>query len=189
VQLPPLPPALPAPAPAVLAGTFWTNSSSIEVAIIGGNFSFSSPEASTVSEGVAVYDPASASLKGLSGQQVNGSVRSLLVYNDQLYVGGEFSIEGTSANGLAVYDLTNQRWNVNEMQPLQPSTNGQVTVRSITRSSSKPDTIVVAGSFAQAGSLSCQSICAFDTISKQWNAFGKGIQGEVASVAYAGVRL
>jgi hypothetical protein len=190
LQLPPLPPALPAPAPAVLAGTFWTNaSSSIEVAIIGGNFSFSSLDSLTVSEGVAVYDPTSGSLKGLSGQQVNGSVRSLLVYHDQLYVGGEFSIEGTGANGLAIYDLTNQRWNVNEIQALQPNTNSQVTVRSLTRSSSEPDTIVVAGSFAQAGSLRCQSICAFDTISKQWNALGKGIQGEVASVAYAGVRL
>jgi hypothetical protein len=188
-QLPPLPPALPAPAPAVLAGTFWTNTSSVEVAIIGGNFSFSSPGSSTVSEGVAVYDPASASLKGLSGPQINGSVRSLLVYKDQLYVGGEFSIQGTNTNGLAIYDLANQRWDINGIQPLQSKPDGRVTVRSITKSSSKPDTIVVAGSFAQAGALSCQSICAFDAVSKQWNAFGQGIQGEVASVAYAGVSL
>lgn len=184
-QLPPLPPALPAPAPAVLAGIFWVNNS-IEVAIIGGNFSFSSPGSSIVSEGVAVYDPASANLKGLSGPQINGTVLSLLVYNSQLFVGGEFSIPGTNANGLAIYDLVNQRWDVNGIQPLQSNPNGRVTVRSITKSSSKPDTIVVAGTFAQAGALTCQSICGFDTVSKQWNAFGQGIEGEVASVAYAG---
>ena len=129
------------------------------------------------------------SLKGLPGPQINGSVRSLLLYKDQLYVGGEFSIPGTNTNGLAIYDLANQRWDVNGIQPLQSKPADRVTVRSITQSSSKPDTIVVAGSFAQAGALSCQSICAFDAVSKQWNALAQGIQGDVASVAYAGVSL
>jgi hypothetical protein len=44
---------------------------------------------------------------------------------------------------------------------------------------------IVAGSFAQAGSLQCNAICLWDVVEKQWNALGSGIQGNVASVAYA----
>ncbi|GLB37220.1 putative cortical protein marker for cell polarity [Lyophyllum shimeji] len=186
-QLSPLPPPLSAPAPAVLVGTFWTNTtSSAEAAVIGGNFSFYSAGSSSASQGVAIYDPASATIRGLQGSQLNGTVRALLVDGGQLYVGGEFSIQGANANGLAVYDLSKDQWNVNEIPALQANAGSSVVVRSITKSASKPNTIIVAGSFSQAGSLRCQSICAYDTSSKQWNALGNGIQGEVASISYAG---
>ncbi|KAJ7497160.1 cortical protein marker for cell polarity-domain-containing protein [Mycena latifolia] len=183
-----LPAPLPAPAPAVLAGTFWTNSSSsVEVAVIGGNFSFfPSGASSTESQGVALYDPDTATSTGLKGAQVNGTVRTLLVVGDLLYVGGQFTISGMNANGFAIYDLSAQQWDTSSIQALQGSSGSTVVVRSITRSSSKANTIIVAGSFAQAGSLRCQALCSLDTTSKQWNALGNGIQGEVASVAYAG---
>lgn len=190
-QLSPLPPSLPAPAPAVLAGAFWTNSStSDEVAIIGGNFSFAATGSSlsgSPSQGVAIYDPTSGIVQSLLGSQVNGTVRALLVDGSRLYVGGEFTIQSTTVNGLAIYDLFEQQWDISNLQALQPSPGSTVVVRSITKSSSKTDIIVVAGSFAQAGSLRCQSICSFDSTTKQWNALGNGIQGEVSSVAYAGV--
>ncbi|KAJ7045370.1 cortical protein marker for cell polarity-domain-containing protein [Mycena alexandri] len=184
----PLPAPLPAPAPAVLAGTFWTNSSSsAQVAVVGGNFSFfPSTAASTEAQGVALYNPATATSTALKGTQINGTVRALLVVGDVLYVGGQFTIAGMSANGFAVYDLSTQQWDTTTIQPLQGSSGAAVVVRSITVSSAKPDTIIIAGSFAQAGSLRCQAVCSFDTTSKQWNALGSGIQGDVASVAYAG---
>ncbi|KAJ7782990.1 cortical protein marker for cell polarity-domain-containing protein [Mycena metata] len=186
--LTPLPAPLPAPAPAVLAGTFWTNtSSSVQVAVIGGNFSFfPSTAASTEAQGVALYNPATATSTALKGAQVNGTVRALLVVGDVLYVGGEFTIAGMSANGFAVYDLSTQQWDTTTIQPLQGSSGATVVVRSITVSSAKADTIIIAGSFAQAGSLRCQAVCSLDITSKQWNALGSGIQGDVASVAYAG---
>ncbi|KAF5386181.1 hypothetical protein D9615_002441 [Tricholomella constricta] len=186
-QLSPLPAPLPAPAPAVLVGTFWTNNtSSAEVAIIGGNFSFHSPGSSSGYQAVALYDPATGMIQGLQGAQLNGTVRSLLVDGTQLYIGGEFAIQGTNANGLAVYDLSKQEWNVNAIPALQGNAGSPVVVRSITTSPSKQNTVIVAGSFSQAGSLRCQSICAYDTSSKQWNTLGNGILGEVASIAYAG---
>ncbi|KAJ7072485.1 cortical protein marker for cell polarity-domain-containing protein [Mycena amicta] len=148
-SLAPLPPALPAPAPAVLAGAFWTNtSSSDEVAIVGG---------------IALYDTKSGVSSGLPGAQVNGTVRVLLVVDDVLYVGGEFTISGLNANGFAVYDLSKQQWDPSSIQPLQASSGSNVV----------DNTIIVAGSFSQAGSLRCQAICS-------------GVQGEVAAVAYAG---
>ncbi|KAI3615164.1 cellular morphogenesis protein [Moniliophthora roreri] len=188
-SLSPLPAPLPAPAPAVLAGAFWTNSSSsAEVAIIGGNFTFlpsSSSFGSQRSQGLAIYDQDSA-LRALPGSQINGTVRSLYVEDNFLYVGGEFTIPEFNANGFAIYNLQVQQWEMSGIQMLQAAAGSTVSVRSISSSSARPNTIIVAGSFAQAGSLRCQAICLLDTSSKQWNTLGNGIQGEVSTVIYAG---
>jgi hypothetical protein len=183
-----LPPPLPASAPAVLAGAFWSNSSN-ELTILGGNFSFVAPGTSTTFTAVAIYNPDSTSFQGLVGPQVNGTVRALLVDGNSLYVGGEFTIPGATVNGFALYDLSTQEWDLNGLQSLQSSSGSTVVVRSISQSTSKPTTLIVAGSFSQAGSLHCQAICSFDAVTKQWNALGSGVQGDVTSVVYAGVRL
>ncbi|KAH7922374.1 hypothetical protein BV22DRAFT_1017405 [Leucogyrophana mollusca] len=180
--LPPLPPS---PAPAILAGAFWTNtSSSQELAIIGGNFSF--PTSSASSQAVAIYNPSGPSVTTLQGSQVNGVVRSLLVDENKLFVGGEFTMSGSAANGFAVYDLVAQQWDTSAVQALQPATGSTVVVRSVTATAYKSDIIVVGGSFSTAGSTACQGICLLDTASNQWNALGEGFQGEVSSVSYAG---
>ena len=187
-SLAPLPSTPAALAPAVLAGTFWTNSStSEEVVIIGGNFSFTS--GTTQASGVALYNPTSGTLAPLQGAQINGTVHALLVANGMLFVGGEFTLPGTSANGLAVYDLTQQQWDTSNVQALQASSGSSVVVRSLTTSTAKANTVIVAGSFTQAGSLTCRAVCSLDTSSKQWNVLGNGIQGEVTSVSYAGVSV
>ncbi|KAG6820890.1 hypothetical protein H0H93_010234 [Arthromyces matolae] len=187
LQLAPLPESIPALAPAVLAGVFWTNtSSSEEIAIIGGNFSYSVTKSSVQAQAIALYNPTSATVQSLTGSQLNGTVRTLLVDGNTLYIGGEFSIPNTSVNGLAIYNLEKQTWDVS-LPPLQGASGSPVIVRSISKPLSKENTIIVAGAFSQAGALNCRSICAYDTSSKQWNTLGSGIQGEVSSVAYAGV--
>ncbi len=106
----PLPSALPAAAPAVLAGAFWTNSStSKQLTVLGGNFSFAATNLAAAA-GVALYDPSAGTLTALNGPQVNGTVRALLVDGNSLYVGGEFTISGASVNGLALYDLSSGAW-------------------------------------------------------------------------------
>ncbi|KAF8433112.1 cortical protein marker for cell polarity-domain-containing protein [Boletus edulis BED1] len=182
--LPPLPPT---PAPAVLAGVFWSNSSSShEVAIIGGNFTFSA-SSSTSSQAIVVYDPVTSSATGLAGEQIQGIVRALDVDTQgHLYVGGEFSLTGTNANGFAIYDLVGQQWLTTIAPPLQPHPGSSVVVRSITATSYKSNAIIVAGSFAEAGTVACQGICLFDTTLKQWNALGSGLQGDISSVSSAG---
>ncbi|THU95495.1 hypothetical protein K435DRAFT_755662 [Dendrothele bispora CBS 962.96] len=182
-----LPDPLPAPAPAVLAGAFWTNSSSSkEVAIIGGNFSFVPSGSSSQASGVALYDQDDTTLTALQGSQINGTVRTLLVDGNSLYIGGEFTVTGTSVNGFAIYDLQNQQWSIDGLQALQDSSGSPVVVRSITKSSDQANVVYVAGSFAQAGQLACQAICSLNTQNMQWNQLGNGIKGEVASVAYGG---
>jgi hypothetical protein len=186
--IPPLPDSPPPPAPAVLAGTFWTNStSSEEVVIIGGSFSF--PSESGRAQAVAIYDMKTAKLAPLLGAQLNGVVRTLLVLRDMLYVGGQFTMDSTDAvNGIAIYDLVRQQWTSLDLKPLgnKSGSTPVVVVRSITTSLSRPNAIIVAGSFTQAGDLPCQAICSLDTGTAQWTTLGNGILGEVTTVAYAG---
>ncbi|KAF9227480.1 hypothetical protein BS17DRAFT_793946 [Gyrodon lividus] len=183
-MLPPLPPA---PAPAVLAGVFWSNSSSShEVAIIGGNFSFPT-SSSAMSQAIAIYDPVTSSVTALAGAQVYGVVRALYVDTEShLYVGGEFNLSDANGNGFAIYDLIARQWFTAVAQPLQATSGSSVAVRSITTSTYKPNIVVVAGSFAQAGTVTCQGICLFDTTLNQWSALGSGMQGDIFSVSYAG---
>jgi hypothetical protein len=184
--LTPLPPSPPAPAPAVLTGAFWTNTTSSEqVAIIGGNFTFTN--GSTKSAGVAIYNPSTGALTALQSQAINGTVRALLVQSTFLFVGGEFTVLGTDIANFAIYDLVRNSWVSSGVPALQGTSGTAVVVRSLSASGAKTNTVIVAGSFAQAGSLQCRAICSWDITGRQWNALGNGIQGDIASVAYAGV--
>lgn len=186
--LSPLPSAAPATAPAVLAGAYWTNtSSSREVVILGGNFSFTS-KSGVVSQNIAVYDPVAATVSALEGNALNGTVRALLVIDDELYVGGELTVQGTPFNGFAVYNLAREQWDTVGAEPFQNS-GSNAMVRSITQSPSQTNTLIVAGSFAQVGNTPCRAVCAYDTQAGTWGALGNGVQGEAAAVAYAGDKL
>ncbi|KAH8828412.1 cortical protein marker for cell polarity-domain-containing protein [Flagelloscypha sp. PMI_526] len=183
-----LPPPPQGEAPAVFAGAFWTNSSAknSEMTVIGGNFSFLATGSNSFAQGVAVYNPDASTITALQGSQVNGTVRSLLVDGSLLYIGGQFTIQGTDANGFAIYDLAQQQWSMTGVQALQATAGSSVLVRSISKSNAKANSIIVAGSFAKAGSLGCNAICLLDISSKQWNPLGGGIQGEVSTVGYSG---
>ncbi|KZV61437.1 hypothetical protein PENSPDRAFT_658902 [Peniophora sp. CONT] len=179
-------PALPVDAavsgPAVLAGAFYTNSSnSRQIIVLGGNFTSGS------AQNIGFYDQDAGSLNQLNGAQPNGVVRALFVHGDQLFVGGQFSLalDGGNADGFAVYDLSQGKW-VQNIQTLTASNGGNVMVRSITGSNAKGNAVFVAGSFAGAGNLACAGICEIAADTKQWNALGNGIQGEVGAVDYAG---
>ncbi|KAG9085576.1 hypothetical protein FRC06_003542 [Ceratobasidium sp. 370] len=175
----PAPPA--ALAPAVLAGAFWTNSST-QISILGGNFSFNNG----ANRGVAFYNSDQDSVSGTQGAQVQGVVRALLVRGDELFVGGQFSLDGAKGSGFAVYGLKNGGWESNDSQGLVAASGSSVVVRSITNRPSNDDTVVVAGSFAGAGTLTCEAVCVWSVQNKQWSALGAGIKGDVSSVEYAG---
>ncbi|KAG9120020.1 hypothetical protein FRC07_004660, partial [Ceratobasidium sp. 392] len=177
--------ALPAPpaavAPAVLAGAFWANSSN-QISILGGNFSFNNG----ANRGVAFYNTDQNSVSGTQGAQVQGVVRALLVHGDELFVGGQFSLDGAKGNGFATYGLKNGGWLNNDSEGLVAASGSSVIVRSITSRPSDDNTVVVAGSFAGAGLLTCAAVCSWNVQNNQWSALGAGIKGDVSSVAYAG---
>ncbi|CUA66690.1 Polarized growth protein rax2 [Rhizoctonia solani] len=176
----PAPPS--APAPAVLAGTFYSNSSSSQLSVLGGNFTFANGQA----KNLAFYDMDSNKLSGVQGAQVEGVVRALYVQGNELFVGGQFTVQGAKGSGFATYGLANGGWESNDSEGLVAASGSAVTVRSVTGRPSNADTVIVAGSFAGAGQLTCEAVCAWSIQNKQWSQLGSGIKGDVSSVAYAG---
>ncbi|KAF8678126.1 Cortical protein marker for cell polarity [Rhizoctonia solani] len=176
----PAPPS--APAPAVLAGTFYSNQSISQLTILGGNFTFANGQA----KNLAFYDTDTNKLTGVQGTQVEGVVRALYVKGDELFVGGQFTLQGNEGSGLATYGLASGAWESNENVGLTTASGSTVVVRSITGRPSNDDTVIVAGSFASAGKLTCEAVCQWSIQNKQWSTLGSGIRGDVSSVAYAG---
>jgi len=172
--------------PAVYAGAFWTNSSSKQqIVVLGGNFSL---PALGGASGLAAYNIETGVLSALPGSTIAGVVRALLVRGDTLYVGGQFTIQGSNLNGFAIYNLAAGRWSNDGLQPLVTSTS-TVVVRSLSLSEARSDTLIVAGAFENAGSFPCRAICALNINSKQWTTFGSGLGGgQVSTVVLAGVR-
>ncbi|KAK4684667.1 hypothetical protein P7C73_g5502, partial [Tremellales sp. Uapishka_1] len=163
--------------PAVLAGTFWTNSSASAkdnlVTIFGGN----------VSNSLAIYADNTLSYPSTG---IQGVVRALEVVGDVLYIGGEGVTQG-GVEGLLVYNLAKESWVTGGMASLGASSGStNVSVNQI-RTRTDSNTVVVAGNFSTAGSLSCQALCLWDSGSARWDTPGNGLQGgEVRSIDFAG---
>jgi hypothetical protein len=152
--------------------------------ILGGNFSL---PALGGASGLAAYNIETGVLSPLPGSNIVGVVRALLVNGDTLYVGGEFTIQGSSLNGFAIYNLAGGQWANNGLQPLVTST-GTVSVQSLRLSQSRSDTLIVAGFFENAGSFPCRAICALNVNSLQWNTLGNGLGGgQVTTLVLSGV--
>lgn len=92
----------------ILVGEFWNNGST-DFMIVGGSF---------VSSGdvrnVGMYDPKAQSLLPLQGEQITGTVTNLLVVDDILWIGGNFSTL-TGRQGFTTYNLKEQ--SIDDSQP------------------------------------------------------------------------
>nr|XP_031864237.1 uncharacterized protein CI109_000149 [Kwoniella shandongensis]KAA5531309.1 hypothetical protein CI109_000149 [Kwoniella shandongensis] len=177
----------PAPAPAVLAGAFWTNSSASgkpKITILGGNFTASSSSGGDI-EGVAFYTDEQNGLTG-PNPPVGGVVKTLSVVGNDLYVGGEGVTVNGVGSGVVVYDLQKGSWMSGGIPSLNPASGSNVTVNAI-RKRGNSNTVVVAGNFATAGSLGCASVCLWDSSNAQWSTPGSGLSsGEVRAIDFAG---
>ncbi|GAA5919969.1 hypothetical protein JCM1841_004401 [Sporobolomyces salmonicolor] len=163
----------------VLAGAFWKNGSTT-LMLLGGSFT-----SSTGVQNLGAYDTSKKTFSSLPGAEtINGTVTSLMVLDDSLWIGGNFSTGG-GRQGFATYDL--QGGKVDDSQPpLSGYAGKNATLNVIAQRPGYDSQIVVAGGFASAGSLSCQSICLWDTSSLQWSAMGGGLQGVVGAIDFAG---
>ena len=85
-------------------------SSSNPAIYAGGSFTSSTKGASC--NGIAMYISGIAGMDWLGlGTGVNGTVNSILIHNDALYVGGEFTMAGSvPANNIAIFDLLTYQW-------------------------------------------------------------------------------
>ncbi|RCI06116.1 hypothetical protein CU098_012425 [Rhizopus stolonifer] len=153
------------PSARVSVGVYWKDS-----LVLAGSFHLNN-----IVYSLAIYNQ--GAWQGLL-QGIRGDIRALSVVQNTLLIGGQFSgtVDSISLASFAAYDL--------EKQTLLP-TNGIFTnnqqpglVKVITPSGDRKS-IYVAGDFAYAGLLDCNSICKLSTNSRQWNQVNQGISGTV----------
>lgn len=82
----------------ILAGAFWKNGST-NVMLVGGSFA-----SSTGVTNLGAYDSKAQTLSALPGESVAGTVTTLDVIGDVLWVGGNFTT-GSGRQGFTTYDL------------------------------------------------------------------------------------
>lgn len=159
----------------ILASAFWQRGKDDYAQIVGGNF--------TTSHGVrnlGLYDPKTKELYAFPDMPSGANltvVRAVLVDRDTLYVGGD--------GGLQVFDLPNSTWQNNTAA----LTANEGKVLSVTAISHRPDstTVIVGGTFDEAGSLPCNNLCQWDSQTLRWTNLGTGIDGQIAALDFAGV--
>ncbi|CEP13222.1 hypothetical protein [Parasitella parasitica] len=124
---------------------------------------------------VAIYD--NGAWSGVQGADWQGTIHTMAVNNDLLYVGGSFT--GSSSSNLAVFSLNNRTLSLG---PQVKTLDGSPASVNVIRHISSHNSMVVGGSFASVGSMSCSSICSINTASLQWSTLGSGLNGQVSDV-------
>lgn len=156
-----------------------------DVTILGGHFTATATNGSMINNLIFINGSNNDEVTGVgSGLDVNSVFLTLAVQGDTLYAGGTISgaLIGAKINGLILYDLL--RANYAATQP--PSfSGGDVAVNAI---APRPNTgeVYVGGNFESAGSLSCPSVCMFQTSASQWIRPGSSLRGSVAALTWSG---
>lgn len=166
----------------VYTGLFYEDNNA-NVTVLGGHFSASATDGSTVENLVFIYNSGKKGILGVSELDSDSNVGALATYDSLLFAGGSISgtIKGTDLNGLIVYDLKKRA----VASPQPPALAGDnVVVNAI---ATQPDTsmVYVGGSFEDAGSLPCATLCYYDASAKQWNTPGLGLSGTITSMMWS----
>ncbi|BGO92154.1 hypothetical protein NBRC10512v2_004420 [Rhodotorula toruloides] len=162
----------------LLAGAFWKNGST-NLMLVGGSFASSAGVAN-----LGAYDTKAQTLSALPGESVTGTVTTLDVIGDTLWVGGNFTTV-SGRQGFTTYDL--QHTTPDDSQPpLSGWAGTNATVNAIAQRPGYDDQVIVAGAFASAGSLYCASVCLWDNKKLQWSSLATGLQGVVGAIDFAG---
>ncbi|KDN51381.1 hypothetical protein K437DRAFT_49924 [Tilletiaria anomala UBC 951] len=161
----------------VLATVFWQRPDGNYSQIVGGNFS-----TTTGINNIGIYDDESRLLTPLPGYPNSSGgtassvsvIRSLLVVNNTLFVGGD--------GGMNIFDLETGAWNANIAA--LTATKGSA---SVTKLAHRPDSsiVVASGTFDSAGSLPCPSVCEWNAEEMRWIPLGTGFAGTVTDMDFA----
>jgi len=155
------------------------------VTIVGGHFTATATNGSLINNLVFINGSKNDEVTGVgSGLDANSVFLTLTVQGDTLFAGGTVSgtIEGAQINGLILYDLLRATYVATQPAPFSGS---DVAVNAI---ATRPNTgeVYVGGNFDSAGSLSCPSVCMFQTSASQWMRPGTGLGGSVGALAWSG---
>ena len=155
------------------------------VTIVGGHFTATATNGSLINNLVFINGSKSDEVTGVgSGLDADSVFLTLTVQSDTLFAGGTISgtINGAQVNGLILYDLL--KANYVATQP--PSFSGKDVAVNAIAPRPKTGEVYVGGNFESAGSLSCPSVCIFQTSASQWIRPGAGLGGSVAALAWSG---
>ena len=163
-----------------VTGLFY-NAGSINITIIGGHFSATTSNGSTVRN--LVFMNSTGAVTGVQNGLDEDSVFLALATQDTiLYAGGTVTgkINDDDVNGLILYDLVQANFSTPQPPPLSGD---NVAVNAIT---TRPDSrqVYVGGSFETAGDLPCPGVCMFEN--QQWSQPGSELGGSVAAFAWQG---
>jgi hypothetical protein len=122
--------------------------------IYGGSFTYAG---GVNVNNIAACDPVSNQWSAL-GTGISGEVKSLIVYNNELYAAGEFSSPG---NNIA-------KWNGTSWQALGPGTDGEVNALMIFNNE-----LAVGGDFQKAGGSNASNIAKWN--GSTWGTYGTGV--------------
>ena len=109
-----------------------------------------------------------------SGQNngVDGTVTSILINNDKVYVGGNFK----KAGGSAAKNIA--EWDGNSWSALGKGTNSTVDALGMFAS-----TLYAGGRFDTAGTIQANYVAGWNIIDKKWNSLGTGVNSNVTGIA------
>lgn len=146
-------------------------------AVLAGSFNATyGQNSSDIISNVAIVT--NKTVVGLS-ERLNGEVKSLLLQDDWLFIGGDFdgNVQDNSVGGIAMYHVNNSTFAA--IQP--PMVSGNLRSVDSLQYVSDSKQLVVMGSFAEAGSLGCNGMCLYDLQQSRWLAPASGLSGSVTA--------
>ncbi|CAO3672752.1 unnamed protein product [Rhizopus stolonifer] len=144
--------------------------SSSTVSVIADSMEFIRTSNYTSLSSILEYYPSNQSWSALADQLALGStVRTLSVYQDTVYIGGQFSQNGTT-NIISYKQQT--------LTPLSTGLNGQVTTSLIAGSK-----LVVGGNFTQTNNNGLNYIALYDLQTNSWSSISQGLNNQVDHIS------
>lgn len=161
-------------------GTFANSSFSI----MGGHFRVQDRDNLIYSNLVMTENDTKVS--GLPNNTIDDSSTfyALYVSNNILYAGGLISgtVNSNSVSGLVFYDLSTNSYS--DTQP--PGLSGGTGIVNNIAKQPNSNSLIVAGGFELAGSLTCNAMCIYDLGNTRWQSPTPGLGGEVTSMIFLG---
>ena len=163
-----------------VTGLFY-NSGDTNITILGGHFSATSTNGSTISN--LIFLNSTGTITGVESGLDQGSVfLAVATQASTLYAGGTVTgkVNNEPVNGLITYDLDGAKY----ANPQPPALGGSNVAVNVITTRPNSDQVYVGGSFETAGSLGCPAVCMFE--SQRWNQPGTNLGGSVAAFAWQG---
>ncbi|PSK60523.1 hypothetical protein B9Z65_673 [Elsinoe australis] len=167
----------------VMTGLFLQRNN-INITALGGSFSTRATDGSTINNLAIITGGSNGRVSGLpSSIDSNSTIMAMDTRETTLFMGGQVSgrFGDNNVRGFLIYDLAN-----NALAATQPPAlnGGSVVVNAVVVQPNSAN-VYVGGNFSQAGSLSCPSLCMYDSAGSQWMTPGTDLSGVVSTMTWA----